>query len=183
MREVHPIEDEIKVEDYVERTLQLKPYFSFKSIDDYKKDIELVEYLRVASVKDEEEIYESLSYDSHVWNIRPPFYKVLRAEDEIFKEFFNQYDLNDWAISVINSPRDMSQVIYRILDDKKKYIFRNLLKSLDEQAIGFFTFVVIKNSKTFFIITCSTITANNIPIETCKKTLVTVHIIVFRNTS
>lgn len=134
MREVHPIEDEIKVEDYVERTLQLKPYFSFKSIDDYKKDIELVEYLRVASVKDEEEIYESLSYDSHVWNIRPPFYKVLRAEDEIFKEFFNQYDLNDWAISVINSPRDMSQVIYRILDDKKKYIFRNLLKSLDEQG-------------------------------------------------
>jgi hypothetical protein len=134
IREVHPIEDEMKVEDYVERTLQLKPYFSFKSIDDYKKDIELVEYLRVASVKDEEEIYESLSFDSHVWNIRPPFYKVLRAEDESFKEFFTQYDLNDWAISVINSPREMSQVIYRVLDDKKKYIFRNLLKALDEQG-------------------------------------------------
>lgn len=134
IREVHPIEDEIKVEDYVERTLQLKPYFSFKSIDDYKKDIELVEYLRIATVKDEEEIYESLSAESHVWNIRPPFYKVLRCDDEVFKDFFNNYDLTDWALAIINSPRDMSQIIYRILDDKKKYIFKNLLKAFDEQG-------------------------------------------------
>ena len=132
MKDTNPIDDEGKVEEYVERTLQLKPYFSFKSIDDYKKDLELVDYLRLASIKDEEDIYESLSSESHIHNLRPPFYLIFKAEDEEFKEIFNQFELESWAVATINSPREYLKKITNQLDDKKRYIFSTMLKQLDE---------------------------------------------------
>jgi len=127
-----PIGDESKLDDYLSRTLQLKPYFSFKSIDDYKKDLELVDYLRTASPKDEEDVYESLSVTSNIHKIRPPFYAVFRADDEGFKNVFAQYDISEWAVVVLNAPRDYIKRVNAELDDKKKYIFSNYLKQLDE---------------------------------------------------
>lgn len=131
-RESKPIEDQAKIEDYLNRTLQLKPYFSFKSIDDYKKDLELVDYLRSATLKDEEEVYESLSSTSTIHKIRPPFYAVFRADDEAFKAIFVQYDISEWAVAVLNAPRDYIKKVTHELDDKKKYIFSTYLKQLDE---------------------------------------------------
>ncbi len=131
-RDSKPIEDQAKIEDYLNRTLQLKPYFSFKSIDDYKKDLELVDYLRNATLKDEEEVYESLSTTSSIHKIRPPFYAVFRADDESFKAVFAQYDLSEWAMAVLNAPRDYIKKVTNELDDKKKYIFSTYLKQLDE---------------------------------------------------
>ncbi len=135
-KEYSAMEDEDKLADYVERTLQLKPYFSFKSIDEYKKDLELVDYLRTTSIKDEEDIYESLSSESPIHNLRPPFYAVLKAEPEDFKEIFSQFDLSDWATVVINSPRDYLKRITNELDEKKKYLFSSYLKQLDENPVS-----------------------------------------------
>ncbi len=127
-----PIEDEVKLDSYLERTLQLKPYFSFKSIDDYKKDLELVDYLSTASPKDEEDVYESLSSTSNIHKIRPPFYLVFRADDDSFKNIFDQYDVSEWATAVLNAPRDYIKRVMNELDDKKKYMFSTYLKQLDE---------------------------------------------------
>ena len=132
VKDQQPIEDEARIEDYLDRSLRLKPYFSFKSIDDYKKDLELVEYLRSSSVKDEEEIYESLSPDSQIPNIRSPFYIIFKAENEDFKKLFPLFELHDWALASINSPREYIKKITAELDDKKKYLFSGFLKQLDE---------------------------------------------------
>lgn len=131
-KDFKPIEDEAKLDDYLTRTLQLKPYFSFKSIDDYKKDLELVDYLRSASLKDEEDVYESLNAASNIHKIRPPFYAVFRGDEESFKAIFNQYDITDWAMVVLNAPRDYMKKVSAEFDDKKKYIFSTYLKQLDE---------------------------------------------------
>ena len=135
-KEFTPLEDEGKIDDYLDRTLQLKPYFSFKSIDEYRKDLELVDYLRMATVKDEEDIYESLSSESHIHNIRPPFYIIFKAESEDFKTLFSSYELTDWAFAVINCPRDYIKRITSELDEKKKYIFSTLLKQIDENQLS-----------------------------------------------
>ncbi len=126
------IEDEQKIESYLTRALQVKPYFDFKSIDDYKKDLELVDYLRSATLKDEEEVYESLPDGSNIFKIRPPFYAVFKATDEDFKQIFSQYDIQDWAVAVLNAPRDYMKRVTAELDDKKRYIFSNYLKQMDE---------------------------------------------------
>jgi hypothetical protein len=111
------------------------PYFSFKSIDDYKKDLELVDYLKSVSVNDEEEIYESLKMDSAIHNLRPPFYLILKADEEDFKSMFSKFELYDWAVALINSPREYLKKITNELDDKKKYLFSNFLKQLDESPV------------------------------------------------
>lgn len=131
------IDDEKKLDDYLQRSLGVKPYFSFKSIDDYKKDLELVDYLRTATLKDEEEVYESLSTTSNIHRLRPPFYSVFKADDESFKAIFAQYDIYEWATAVLNAPRDYIKRVTAELDDKKKYIFSNYLKQLDENQPAF----------------------------------------------
>lgn len=134
-KENFPIDDDAKIEDYIDRTLSLKPYFNFKSIDDYKKNLELVDYLRTALVKDEEDIYESLPHDSQIFQIRPPFYSVFKTDDLEFKEILNQFELEEWAMAIINSPRDYIKKINSNLDDKKRYLFSNYLKQLDENNL------------------------------------------------
>jgi len=133
--EAHPFDDEAKVEEYIERTLMLKPFFSFKTIDEYRKELELVDYLRLAPIKDEEDIYESLHPQSQIFKLRPPFYKVFKADADVFKDFFPQFDLQAWAQASINCPRELIKPIFKELDDKKKYIFRNILKQLDEEGV------------------------------------------------
>lgn len=126
------IEDDQKIDGYLTRALQIKPYFDFKSIDEYKKDLELIDYLRNASLRDEEEVYESLPDNSNIFKIRPPFYAVFKANDEDFKQIFTQYDIQDWALAVLNAPRDYMKKVTAELDEKKKYIFSNYLKQMDE---------------------------------------------------
>lgn len=131
-KEVFPIDDEMKIEDYLEKTLRLKPYFSFKSIDEYRRDLELIDYLKIANIKDEEDIYESLQQDSNIFSLRPPFYKILKSNEDDLKEFIKSFDLSDWALALINSPREINQTFISHLDDKKKYLYRNILKQYDE---------------------------------------------------
>lgn len=136
-REFKVIEDEAKVDDYLARTLALKPYFSFKSIDEYKKDLELVDYLRTATIKDEEEIYESLSSDSPIFNIRPPFYAIFKAEIEDFKVVHQQFQMEEWAMVLLNSPREYMKKVTNEFDDKRRYIFSTILKNFDENQPDF----------------------------------------------
>lgn len=136
VKDEKPFEDEAKIENYIERTLSLKPHFSFKSIDDYRKDIELIDYIKTTSISDEEEIYESLNSQSPIHNIRPPFYIIFKSDPEDFKNILNQFELSDWAVVTINSHRDYIKRIVHELDDKKKYLFSNYLKQLDEEQVS-----------------------------------------------
>lgn len=120
------------IDRYIKQATQLKPYYSFKSIDDYKKDLELLEYIKRSSLQDEEEIYESLKPDSHLFVIRPPFYKVLRAEQEELKNFVSNVELSQWALALYNTPKPMVKLISACLDDKKKYLLNSQIKQLDD---------------------------------------------------
>ena len=46
------------------------------------------------------------------------------------------FELQDWAIASINSPREYIKKITAELDDKKKYLFSNFLKQLDESPVS-----------------------------------------------
>lgn len=126
-----------KMDKYIAQTLEIKPYFNFKSIDEYKKDLELIEYLKRASLIDEEEIYESLKSTSHLFDIRPPFYKIFKADEDLLKDFVNQFELNQWAIVLFNAPKNYVSLIKNCFDEKKKYLFSNYMKHLDENEFDY----------------------------------------------
>jgi 3-methyladenine DNA glycosylase AlkC len=134
--ELKPITDKDKVDNYLRMALTIRPYFSFKSIDEYRKDLDLVDYVRLASTRDEEEVYEALSEESHIHQIRPPFYSVFKSKKEDFKFIFSQFELSDWALASFNSPREYLKIITNELDDKKKYLFTSFLNQLDDSSTG-----------------------------------------------
>jgi hypothetical protein len=126
------ITDKDKLDHYLNSALELKPHFSFKSIDEYRQDLELVDYLRSANIKDEEEIYESLNSNSSIFNIRPAFYTIFKAEAEDFKIVHDKFKMEEWALVLLNSPREYMKKVTNELDDKRRYLFSTILKQLDE---------------------------------------------------
>ena len=57
--------------------------------------------------------------------------KPHKSEEEKFKEFVQGYPLDKWALAVMNSSRSYVRMVTDALDDKKKVLFSNLLRTLD----------------------------------------------------
>ena len=68
--------DDAQLKDYLQTSLSMKPYFSFRNADEFKKESEIIKFVRYASITDEEEIYETLGETSTIKDLRPPFYKI-----------------------------------------------------------------------------------------------------------
>lgn len=126
--------DPNSIRDYYRKAIILTPYLDYKLLDSYKKEKEILDYVRTASVDDERDIYETLPVDSFIMKVRPPFYKIFEEDEDSFKKFAEQFALNEWAVALINSPRQYIKRLMDTLDDKKRFVFSTQLKRLDDNV-------------------------------------------------
>lgn len=132
------------VKDYIRKSALLKPQLDYTLIEAYKREKEILEYVRTASIEDERDIYETLPAESFILKTRNPFYKVFELDEAQFKSFSEQFGHNDWALALINSSRQYIRRYTDTLDEKKKYVFSVALKRLDEQGSQFHQQMMIK---------------------------------------
>lgn len=133
-KETEAIKDDIKIKNYINIASQINPYFDYKSVDRFRKDLELIAFLRTASLKDEEEIYESVDEQSIVHQLRPPFYKIFKNSSDSIKMMIDHFSLDQWALALLNAPREYIREVFNNLDDKKKFLFSAYLKQFDERV-------------------------------------------------
>lgn len=120
------------VREYLRKAVALAPYLDYKSLESYKKEKEIMEYVRGASIEDERDLYETLSDESFIVKMRAPFYKIFEEDDAGFKSISEHFGLNEWALALINSNRQYIKRLADTLDDKKRYVFSSALKRMDE---------------------------------------------------
>lgn len=123
--------DSSTVTNWINDALKLQPLTEWKTLESYKKDKEILAYLDNVSIEDEKDIYETLSPDSFVFTVRPPFYKIFDLPAADFTAFVQSYPLDKWALAVMNSSRTYIKQITDQLDDKKKLVFSSHLRNLD----------------------------------------------------
>lgn len=103
----------------------------WKTLESYRKDREILHYLDEASIDEERDIYESLHSGSFVHAVRPPFYKVFELSDSEFTAAVARYPLDKWALVVMNSSRTYLRRVSDVIDEKKKVILSQHLRSFD----------------------------------------------------
>lgn len=123
------------VKDYLKKAIAINPPLEYALVESYKKEKEVMEYVRAASIEDERDIYETLSHDSFIIKTRAPFYRVFELEDSKFSKISENFSIQDWALALINSSRVYIKQYADTLDEKKKYMFSVSLKNLDEKNI------------------------------------------------
>jgi hypothetical protein len=124
--------DSNTLKDYYAKSVKMMPLLDYKILESFKKEKEILEYVRFASVEDERDIYETLPADSFVLKNRDPFYKIFEEDDVKFKSFVELSGLHDWALALINSPRPYIKRVLDSLDDKKRFVFSSALKTYDD---------------------------------------------------
>lgn len=120
-----------EIEKLTETAYGIKPLLSYESLDAYKNSRDLLDYLKVADVKEEEEIYSVVKSTTDIEMLRPPFFKFFQLDETLQKQIFEMFSLEEWALSIFNTERHYRKSIDDYLDDKQKYLLSSHLQKFD----------------------------------------------------
>lgn len=119
------------IQNYLSLARDMCPLLNKESLDLYKNRRDLLSYLKVCEVFEEEEVYKVLGEKSHFFNVRPPFYKFFDLDNEDMRRIIDTRDLQEWSIILFNIRRDYRVKFNNVLSDKEKYLLGVYLKDLD----------------------------------------------------
>jgi hypothetical protein len=111
--------------------LELRPLSDLALLERYRHEVELIEYLKVADIAAEREIYEAASSDSLIHSMRPPFYVVLDSSEAELKKIVQAIGVEQWALALFNAPRTERLKIEKELGEKQRFLFIEKLRALD----------------------------------------------------
>lgn len=120
---------------YKQECLNILPLRPTDSLEAYKRDVELSDYLHTCDPTIEREVYGALSKDSALISVRPPFFKVLDAPADIMKDFVQTQSIEDWAIAVLNISKSQRTQIEVNFSDRQKFRFIEYLKRYDKAGL------------------------------------------------
>jgi hypothetical protein len=107
------------------------PLRNLQAFEKHKTEMELREYLLNASVDEEREIYIASKPDSAIHSHRPPFFKVLDAEDELLATFVTRFTPEQWAWALFNVSQNEKKKIQKFFSEKQNFMFTENLKRQD----------------------------------------------------
>ncbi|MBU6153327.1 MAG: hypothetical protein KGP28_03395 [Bdellovibrionales bacterium] len=117
-----------KISDEALKSLPLRAPQAFEK---HKIEMELREFLSNASVEEEREIYLASKSDSAIHLHRPPFFKVLDAEETALKLFVPKFTPDQWAQALFNVAQTERKKIQKFFSEKQNYMFIENLKRID----------------------------------------------------
>lgn len=98
----------------------------------YRREQILIDYVRMSELTVEKEIYEASDDDAMIKEVRPPFYPVFEQTESIRAQVFQRFSLQEWALALFNSPREMRSPIREVMNDKQWFSLIELLKQFDK---------------------------------------------------
>ena len=125
-----------KIEKYLKSLYAEHPLRSHEVLDQYKKDVELMNFLRTSDPQIEKEVYGALPATSSLFKLRPPFFQVLDASPEKLKEFVPKINIEDWALALMNVSKTQRSQVDSCFFDRQKFRFVELLKAYDRSGVS-----------------------------------------------
>ncbi|MCB9024685.1 MAG: hypothetical protein H6625_00070 [Bdellovibrionaceae bacterium] len=115
-----------------EKSLERKNLAKLEDLDVYKKDRELVKFLRTVDIRTEREVYNAIAHDSMLHMLRPPFYIIFEQEKHILENIIPRFTVSDWAVALFNVPRDERKIIEAYFEAREKVFYLEMLQGLDK---------------------------------------------------
>lgn len=120
-----------RIEALKKRALDLVPLRDDKAVERFRRERELLSFLKVADPATEKEIYTTAGKDSFLQSLRPPFFAVFECGPEALDALAPRVRVDEWAKALFNTNRAERREIEKRLGDKQRVRYFELLKSFD----------------------------------------------------
>jgi hypothetical protein len=131
-KKIPAITNKEKIESYKSLCATVFPLLSVDALESYRKQRDLLIYLKHSSPVEEEDVYKILGSESELSSLRPPFYVLFDLSLEDKRRLVDAFSLSQWALALFNVPRDLRKKIDEVLNDKERYLLGDSLKYLDQ---------------------------------------------------
>ena len=130
-----------RINTLTDEVLRIRPLQDSGIIKRYKFEKEILNFLKIAAIHEETEIYHAIPNESKLHELRPPFYKVFQASDEMLREFSELIPLDRWIQALHEASADYRDKIVKHFSEKKRFLFEERSKSIsikisDRELIG-----------------------------------------------
>ena len=125
-----------RIQEISELAENIRPLTSLAMLEDYRRNMELLEFLKEAEFEEERDIYAALKADSIIFKLRPSFASIFRLADDQVKELTQKFNPNQWALALFGVPRDERMKIEVALTEKQRFVLDEELRRLDQSAPG-----------------------------------------------
>lgn len=125
--------DADRIRKLKERALGILELRDLSSLAKFKKQSDLLEYLKFSDSTTEKEIYIAAGASSMLPTIRPPFYKIFEMSEDAIKLLVPMMRIEDWAVALLNVERKDRKLFEAQFGEKQRYKFLELLKAFDSQ--------------------------------------------------
>jgi hypothetical protein len=125
--------DEADIKELTATALNLQPLSDIESLNRYREQIELLEYIKLADPREEREIYGACPPDSMIHKIRKPFYPVFEQSEDQIRLLIKSVPFDQWAVAFFNISRSERKIIEAQFSEKQRYLLSQRLKQLDSQ--------------------------------------------------
>lgn len=131
---VNVLSDTKKIQSLITEVLRLQPYFNYESLQVFKNRKDLLVYLDTVEPHEEKDIYSVMGEENDLSSVRPPFYKFFELEKEKRANVYKKFSMNEWAVACFNIERHDKDIVTDLMDEKEKYLFSHILKSIDQNS-------------------------------------------------
>ncbi len=115
-----------------DRALSLRPWADIETLKHFKHERSLLDFLRVAEVGDERDIYETVHNQSMIHSIRPPFYALFNLDAKVVGKLLVRLPMEDLAMALFNVSRNDRRTIESAMNPKQRFMLIEHLKRLDQ---------------------------------------------------
>lgn len=125
-----------QIREISQRALETKPLASYKNLKQYRSDLELLDYLRIAEIAEERDIYGAAPHDSFIHKVRKPFYPIFDQEEETLRSIVPKIAPEEWAMALLNVAIPDRKKVDALFTEKQKFLFIERLRYYDANPPG-----------------------------------------------
>lgn len=115
------------------KAIATSPLYEIELVSRYRADRELLEFLKVADINEERDIYGAAPASSLIHSLRAPFFVILDQEAEAIRWFVPLISVDKWAYALFNMPKNERTKIDSHLSEKQRFILIERFKKMDTQ--------------------------------------------------
>lgn len=126
------LQDTQRTQQLIIAAKEICPELSKRSLDLYLHRQDLLDYLGVCEVNEEQEIYLISAKETGLLEVRPPFYLFFELTSDDMMNVFKTLSLEQWALALFNVPRAYRKKIDAVLSQKERFLLGSFLSQLDQ---------------------------------------------------
>lgn len=111
--------------------MRIKPHRDFQMLERYRRDKDLLDYLKTIEPSEEREIYGASPSHSVIHALRAPFFKVLDLDQKNLAMVASRVSIDDWALALVNIAETERMQIEKCFTDKQRFVLLEKLKAHD----------------------------------------------------